>query len=54
MNKINPAFKGSYTVSYQELMNKDPKKLDESLDFVVTKTVNQVGVNINTASQLRV
>ncbi len=27
-----------------------PKKLDESLDFVVTKTVNQVGVNINTAS----
>ena len=28
-----------------------PKKLDESLDFVVTKTVNQVGVNINTASK---
>lgn len=27
-----------------------PKKLDESLDFVVTKTVNQVGVNVNTAS----
>ena len=27
-----------------------PKKLDESLDFVVSKTVNQVGVNINTAS----
>ena len=27
-----------------------PKKLDESLDFVVTKTINQVGVNINTAS----
>ena len=27
-----------------------PKKLEESLDFVVTKTVNQVGVNINTAS----
>ena len=26
------------------------KKLDESLDFVVSKTVNQVGVNINTAS----
>lgn len=26
------------------------KKLDESLQFVVTKTVNQVGVNINTAS----
>ena len=25
-------------------------KLDESLDFVVTKTVNRVGVNINTAS----
>jgi len=28
-----------------------PKKLDESLDFVVTKVVNQVGVNINTASR---
>ena len=27
-----------------------PKKLDESLDFVVSKTVNSVGVNINTAS----
>ena len=27
-----------------------PKKLDESLDFVVTKAVNQVGVNVNTAS----
>ncbi len=27
-----------------------PKKLDESLNFVVLKTVNQVGVNINTAS----
>lgn len=27
-----------------------PKKLDESLNFVVTKTVNQVGVNLNTAS----
>ncbi len=27
------------------------KKLDESLDFVVTKVVNQVGVNINTASR---
>ncbi len=26
------------------------KKLDESLNFVVSKTVNQVGVNINTAS----
>lgn len=26
------------------------KKLDESLDFVVTKTVNRIGVNINTAS----
>ncbi len=26
------------------------KKLDESLDFVVVKTVNQVGVNVNTAS----
>ena len=28
-----------------------PKKLDESLDFVVSKTVNSVGVNINTASR---
>jgi len=28
-----------------------PKKLDESLNFVVTKTVNSVGVNINTASR---
>ena len=28
-----------------------PKKLDNSLDFVVTKVVNQVGVNINTASR---
>ncbi len=27
-----------------------PKKLDESLNFVVTKSVNSVGVNINTAS----
>lgn len=27
-----------------------PRKLDESLKFVVTKAVNQVGVNINTAS----
>lgn len=26
------------------------KRLDQSLDFVVTKVVNQVGVNINTAS----
>ena len=26
------------------------KKLEESLDFVVSKTVNQVGVNVNTAS----
>jgi len=26
------------------------KRLDDSLDFVVTKTVNQVGVNVNTAS----
>ena len=26
------------------------KRLNESLDFVVTKAVNQVGVNINTAS----
>lgn len=26
------------------------KRLDESLDFVVTRAVNQVGVNINTAS----
>ena len=29
-----------------------PKKLDESLNFVVTKVVNQVGVNVNTASSL--
>ncbi len=28
-----------------------PKKLDESLGFVVTKVVNEVGVNINTASR---
>ena len=28
-----------------------PKKLDESLKFVVTKAVNSVGVNINTASR---
>lgn len=28
-----------------------PKKLDESLDFVVSKAVNSVGVNINTASR---
>lgn len=28
-----------------------PKKLDNSLNFVVTKVVNQVGVNINTASK---
>lgn len=27
------------------------KRLEESLDFVVSKAVNQVGVNINTASQ---
>ena len=27
-----------------------PKRLDDSLDFVVTKVVNLVGVNINTAS----
>ncbi len=27
-----------------------PKKLDESLNFIVTKTVNQVGINLNTAS----
>lgn len=27
-----------------------PKRLDESLDFIVTKVVNQVGVNVNTAS----
>ena len=33
---------------YQHDVNS--KKLDESLDFVVEKTVNQVGVNINTAS----
>jgi len=28
----------------------EEKRLDESLDFVVTKAVNKVGVNINTAS----
>lgn len=28
-----------------------PKKLDQSLNFVVTKAVNSVGVNINTASR---
>lgn len=28
-----------------------PKKLDESLKFVVSKVVNEVGVNINTASR---
>ena len=28
-----------------------PKKLDESLDFAVSKAVNSVGVNINTASR---
>ncbi len=28
-----------------------PKKLNESLNFVVTQAVNQVGVNINTASK---
>ena len=28
-----------------------PKKLDESLNFVVSKVVNEVGVNINTASR---
>ena len=33
---------------YQHDVNS--KKLDESLDFVVEKCVNQVGVNINTAS----
>lgn len=27
-----------------------PKQLDEALDFTITKVVNQVGVNINTAS----
>ena len=33
---------------YQHDVNE--KRLDESLDFVVTKAVNNVGVNINTAS----
>lgn len=33
---------------YQHDVNK--KKLDEGLDFVIEKCVNQVGVNINTAS----
>ena len=28
-----------------------PKKLNESLNFVVTQAVNQVGVNVNTASK---
>ena len=28
-----------------------PKKLDDSLNFVVTQVVNQVGVNANTASK---
>lgn len=28
-----------------------PKKLDDSLGFIVTKVVNEVGVNINTASR---
>lgn len=34
---------------YQHDVNE--KQLDNSLDFVVTKVVNQVGVNINTASK---
>ena len=34
---------------YQHDVNQ--KKLDESLDFVVTKAVNNVGININTASK---
>lgn len=34
---------------YQHDVNE--KKLDESLDFVVSKAVNKVGVNVNTASR---
>ena len=30
--------------------NKSEKKLDEKLDFVVSCAVNNVGVNVNTAS----
>ena len=44
--KIDPKSIG--VVLYQHDVT--PKKLDDSLNFVVTKVVNQVGVNINTAS----
>ncbi|MEG0367868.1 MAG: helix-hairpin-helix domain-containing protein, partial [Coprobacillus sp.] len=44
--KIEP--KAISVGQYQHDMNQ--KKLTEQLDFVVEKTVNQVGVNINTAS----
>ena len=44
--KIEP--KAISVGQYQHDMNQ--KKLGESLDFVVEKVVNQVGVNINTAS----
>ena len=32
-------------------MNVTPKKLDNELEFVVSTAVNQVGVNVNTASR---
>lgn len=44
--KIEP--KAISVGQYQHDMNQ--KKLEEQLDFVVMKTVNQVGVNVNTAS----
>ncbi len=44
--KIDPKSIG--VGQYQHDVNQ--KKLNESLDFVVTKAVNEVGVNINTAS----
>ena len=44
--KIEP--KAISVGQYQHDMNQ--KKLTEQLDYVVMKTVNQVGVNVNTAS----
>lgn len=44
--KIEP--KAISVGQYQHDMNQ--KKLEEQLDYVVMKTVNQVGVNVNTAS----
>lgn len=44
--KIEP--KAVSVGQYQHDMNQ--KKLEEQLDYVVMKTVNQVGVNVNTAS----